>query len=163
MNSSQGSIEGLRRSPRVTPSLLSRYPSRVPCSSLCARFCQRSIFRFNCCLTSSATWTPAINSARFAPHAGAEFSLTFVARVSPQSIGSGYFDVVFLSATQELRRFQIPLQAAMVSLGQVVTDASGGFDFELEEAPADVTAVRAWYAGDDQRWPAYAELVVGDG
>jgi len=104
----------------------------------------------------------AINSGRFAVRAGAEFSLTFVGRVAPRSLGSGYFDVVFLSASREVRRFQIPLRAATVSLGQVVTDGGGHFAFEIQEAPVEPTAVRTWYAGDDRMWPAYAELVAGE-
>jgi hypothetical protein len=103
----------------------------------------------------------AINSGRFAVRAGAEFTLTFLAQVAPRSLGSGYFDVVFLSANQELRRFQIPLQAATLSLGQTITDGEGRFAFEVEHGPADPVAIRAWYAGDDQRWPAYAEVVAG--
>jgi hypothetical protein len=105
----------------------------------------------------------AINSGRFAVQAGAEFRLTFVARVAPRSPGSGYFDVIFLGPSREVRRFQIPLQAATLALGQTAADGAGHFVLVLDQAPDQPTALRAWYPGDGQRWPSYAEIVVGSG
>jgi hypothetical protein len=102
----------------------------------------------------------AINSANFATTPGSPFTVTFVARVSSLSKGSGYFSVVFLNSSQELRRFRIPLEAAKVLLGEAITDQTGGFKFSVEAAPNSQTSFRAWYAGDNTYWPAYAEAIV---
>lgn len=102
----------------------------------------------------------AINSARFAPHGGTPFTVTFLARVSPQSKGSGYFDVVFLDASQELQRVTIPLEAAMVSLGQASTDQSGAYQIQADEPITSRVSIQAWYPGDETYWPAYTEVVL---
>jgi hypothetical protein len=86
--------------------------------------------------------------------------VTFEARVSPLSRGSGYFDVIFLDASQELRRFRIPLEAATVTLGQAVTDQAGGFEIQVNETPTSSTSFQGWYPGDDRYWPAYAEMIA---
>ena len=77
-------------------------------------------------VTAQAGQPAAINSGRFAVSGGVPFTVTFLARVSPETQGSGYFDLIFLDASQELRRFMIPLETATANLGQARTDSSGG-------------------------------------
>jgi hypothetical protein len=108
-------------------------------------------------VTAQPGQTTAINSTNFNVIAGQPFAVTFVARVAPSSEGSGYFSLVFLGTDQEIQRFKIPLQTKSVQLGKVTTGGSGAFEFQVSAAPAGSTLFQAWYAGDDKRWPAYAE------
>jgi hypothetical protein len=48
-------------------------------------------------------------------------SATFLARVAPSSEGSGYFDLIFLDQTRELKRFTIPLEPANLPLGRAAS------------------------------------------
>ena len=102
----------------------------------------------------------ALDSARFAPTAGAPFRVTFTARVAPQSKGSGYFDVVFLGASQELQRFRIPLEAATVSLGQGTTDRAGAYEIQTEKSLTSQVSIQVLYPGDETYWPASADVVL---
>jgi hypothetical protein len=100
----------------------------------------------------------ALDSTSFAVTAGADFTATFVARVAPASEGSGYFSVFFLDPNQEISRIRIPLRAQKVPVGEAITGGGGAFEFQVSEAPAWPVLFHAWYAGDDRRWPAYAEV-----
>ncbi len=109
-------------------------------------------------VTAQAGQTAGLNSTNFDVTAGQTFTVTFIARVAPSSEGSGYFSLVFLSSDQEIRRFRIPLRAETVSLGEAVTGGGGAFKFQVSDAPAWPALFQAWYAGDDNHWPAYAEV-----
>lgn len=102
--------------------------------------------------------TAALNSTNFAVKARAPFKVTFLARISPVSEGSGYFSIVFLGSDQEIHRFKIPLRAETVPLGEAVTGGGGVFRVQVPDAPAWPALFQAWYAGDGHRWPAYAEV-----
>ena len=67
-------------------------------------------------VTAKPSQTAAINSTRFPVSAGAAYTLTLSARVSPVSTGSGYFDIIFLNSSNEGTRKQIPLKTATVGL-----------------------------------------------
>jgi hypothetical protein len=108
-------------------------------------------------VTARAGQAAAINSGRFAVSGGATFTVTFLARVSPTTHGSGYFDVVFLDAHQELHRFMIPLEPASADVGQAMTDASGRFQIQFDVPISGRAALTARYAGDDLYWPAFGE------
>ncbi len=112
-------------------------------------------------VTAQAGQAAAINSGRFAVSGGVPFTVTFLARVSPETQGSGYFDLVFLDANQELRRFMIPLETATADLGQARTDSSGRFQFQLDAPISDRAVLNAWYAGDETYWPAYGQVLEG--
>jgi hypothetical protein len=109
-------------------------------------------------VTAQPGQTAAINSTNFDVIAGQPFTVTFVARVAPSSEGSGYFSLVFLGSDQEVQRFKIPLETKSVPLGEVTTEGGGTFEFQVSAAPAGSALFQAWYAGDDNHWPAYAEV-----
>ena len=111
-------------------------------------------------VTATPTQTAAINSAAFPVNPGATYTLTFAARVSPVSKGSGYFDIVFL-APPEVAREIIPLEPAIVSIGSTVTDESGVFRFTLRPQGPFNVLFQATYPGDDGYWPAFASIVFG--
>ena len=100
----------------------------------------------------------ALDSTSFAVTAGADFTATFLARIAPASEGSGYFSVFFLGPNQEISRIRIPLRVQKVPVGEAVTGGGGAFKFQVPDVPAWPVLFQAWYAGDDRRWPAYAEV-----
>jgi len=103
----------------------------------------------------------AINSAPFPVTPGRRFVVTFLARVSPVSIGSGYFDIVFL-APPEVARKMILLEPPTVLLGSATTDRYGTFHFGLEGLPPDSLLLQAKFPGNDSHWPAYGQKSIGN-
>jgi hypothetical protein len=102
----------------------------------------------------------AINSAPFRVMAGAAYTLTFVARISPPSFGSGYFDITFQDDGAELTRERVQLAPALVRIAAVITDAQGRYAINLKSLPRGNLLLEANYAGNDQYWPAYASIVM---
>ncbi len=107
-------------------------------------------------LTARPGQGAAINSAKFPTSAGSPFTVTFVARVSPESLGSGYFNLIFDNVINEIKRYTIPLEPAVVALGEATTDENGAYRFELPEMSVSNVALQAWYSGDQDFWPAFA-------
>ncbi len=103
----------------------------------------------------------AINSASFSITAGANYTVSFDAEVSPGSLGSGYFTLIFLSSS-EIGRKNIPLAPATVQVWSTTTGGKDGtFDVVLQGLPKNVQLeVLAVYQGDDRYWPAYAVASV---
>lgn len=97
---------------------------------------------------ATADETASINSADFAVTAGENFTLTIYARVSPQSVGSGYFSLVFLSPTLEVHRVKLPFQPGPVQSGVVTTDLNGDFQLNLSGLPPGTLLLEVAYAGD---------------
>jgi hypothetical protein len=102
----------------------------------------------------------AINSAKFPATAGASFTVNFVARVSPDSQGSGYFNLIFDDETREIRRFTIPLRPAVIPLGAAMSAEDGVYQFDTDETFTSGVALEAWYPGDQDHWPAFASQVL---
>jgi hypothetical protein len=102
----------------------------------------------------------AANSPRFAVSGGASYTATFVARVAPESLGSGYFSIIFSDGRAELTRQLIPLAAAVVPIGTTTTDGDGRYELMIDAAAVSRGAVRAEFAGSDEAWPARAEVPV---
>ena len=107
-------------------------------------------------MTAAPGQVAAINSSDFPVTPGARFTVTFAARVSPASKGSGYFDVVFLGPSQEVWRGTVNLAAAQIALGKPTTNAQGAFSAPLPSLPAGSYLVEAWFRGDAVRFPSYA-------
>lgn len=115
--------------------------------------------------------TPAqsasINSAPFPVTAGATYTLTFAARVSPVSVGSGYFAVFLLKPSGEGQRDMIPLEPAAIR-DTTSTDGRGTYRFTVQGVPSARLKLRVKYSGiefpgsvgDEGYWPAYAEQVI---
>jgi hypothetical protein len=99
--------------------------------------------------------TAALTSASFALTPGAAFNVWFSARVTPTSIGSGYFTAIFLNGT-EISRQEIPLTASQAGLAVTSTDAAGSYQIDLTSLGNSQLTLEAAYAGDTQHWPAYA-------
>jgi hypothetical protein len=98
-----------------------------------------------------------MNSGEIPATPGAEFTIVFTAQVSPVTRDSGYFDIIFLSATTELTRMTIPIAAAGVVVTTVHTGPDGSFQANLGDLPEGEYAITAWYAGNDDFWPDAGE------
>lgn len=107
---------------------------------------------------TTANQNAAINSASFPVTSGSTYTLIFVARVSPASFGSGYFDIVFLNAAGEITRERIQLASATVRIATTTTDAQGRYTTVLKSLPSGNLLVEANYMGNAQYWPAYASM-----
>jgi hypothetical protein len=101
----------------------------------------------------------AINSSMFPTTAGASFTVTFVARVSPESAESGYFNLIFNDGGSIGRRLRFPLEAANILLGEAISDENGAYQVLLDEVPAATSKLQAWYVGDDEYWPAFVSSI----
>jgi hypothetical protein len=103
----------------------------------------------------------AINSAKFPTTAGSSFTMIFVARVSPETLGSGHFNLIFDNGIKEIKRYTIALEPAVIALGEVTTDENGVYSFDLDEMAVSNVALQAWYSGDQDYWPAFASAIFG--
>ncbi len=104
--------------------------------------------------------TAAINSVSFPVTAGSNYTVSFDAKVSLGSLGSGYFTVIFLSSS-EISRREIPLAPATLQLGSAVTNGDGTFAVVLLGLPANTQLrLEAIFEGDETYWPAYAEVTT---
>lgn len=109
--------------------------------------------------SATASQRTYINSVPFSVTPGASFSLTIRARISPASVGSGSFSLIFLKDTEHSRK-SLAFQPALLSLGSGTTGADGSYRIAYA-VPAGAMAVRAEYAGDAQYWPALASSMTG--
>ena len=108
-------------------------------------------------VTASSGQVAAINSSEFPVTPGARFTLTFTARVSPASTGSGYFDLVFLDSTHEVSRSTINLATAQVLVGAPKTNAQGAFAAPIAQPiPTGSYLIEAWFHGSSALFPSYA-------
>lgn len=101
----------------------------------------------------------AINSAHYPVKVGATYSLTFAARVSPASVGSGYFAIFFLTQSTEVTRSGIPLKPAAV-ISTATTNEKGAFQSTLSGLPPAKLVLEVSCAGDDQYMPAYVKKII---
>ena len=90
------------------------------------------------------------NSGTFPVSAGTNFTLSFAARVSPRSTGSGYFAVFFLNGNREVERQTLPIEASTVH-AVARTDISGQFTYTWAAPSGQHVEVRAAWPGDDKR------------
>jgi hypothetical protein len=66
--------------------------------------------------------------------------------------------VIFLSGGTEISRQEIPLTAGKLTFATTSTDAAGNYQFGLTSLGTSQVTFEAAYAGDAQRWPAYARV-----
>ncbi|SRR5712692_484081 len=107
-------------------------------------------------VTATASESALLNSASFSVTGGARFMATFAARISPTSVGSGYFAVIFLGP-DEIQRQRLPLQPRPL-VSTATTDRSGHFGYAWAGLRAQPVRVDARWAGDGDRWPGLATV-----
>jgi len=101
-----------------------------------------------------------LNSASFAVTAGEAYRVTFTARVSASSAGSGYFALFFLTPQGEVSRQIINLGPGSVPLGEAVTGAQGEYSLSLGSLEAGHYLLEAGFAGNGQYFPAWTSLEI---
>ncbi len=98
----------------------------------------------------------SLNSEMFPVASGASFTMTYSARISPQSDGNGHFTLIFHGEDGPIRRFRKHIRPSRALAGHTVTDADGRFELVVE-TPAEPKLIEAWYDGTETHWPALAE------
>lgn len=106
---------------------------------------------------ATARENATINSSKFPVTSGAIYTLTFVARVAPVSVGSGYFAIFFLSGSSEVSRNAIPIEPAFLTYN-AVTDNNGEFRLISSGLPSSRFVIQGKYDGDSSHWPTYIRV-----
>jgi hypothetical protein len=96
-----------------------------------------------------------VNSRQFSVTPGSSYELTITARISPGSVDSGYFALIFLSE-KESTRHTSPFTPGVLNLGPAQTDANGRYALDLAGMLPGRLLLEAQYEGNDNYWPAYA-------
>jgi hypothetical protein len=101
------------------------------------------------------------NSTAVAVTPKAQFTLRVTARVSPVSVGSGYFTLIWFNAAgNEPSREVLPFEPNTIALGTATTAADGSF--KIGNLPdSNGYQIKAEYAGSDKLWPAVAKVQTG--
>lgn len=110
-------------------------------------------------LSISATPSESIplNSSPFPVAPGSTYTLSIRARVSPSSIGSGSFALIFLAGSESSRE-QIPFVPANISFGTVQTKSDGSYNLAFIPPSVGTFEVQTSLVGDDEKWPALAKV-----
>ncbi len=105
-------------------------------------------------ITAQAGTALGLNSGSFGVTPGAQFTLRITARVSPVSVGSGYFTLIWFDAAgNEPSRETSLFQPYTQTLGTVTTAAEGSFSIGNSVDP-NLFKITAQYAGSAALWPA---------
>ncbi len=113
-------------------------------------------------ISATAAQQIFINSVSFPVTPGSSYNLTVQARISPDSVGSGYFALIFFEATGKSSRDTLLFAPGTITLGSAQTSADGTYVLPSLSLPQTGTyQVQASYAGTDTLWPAFATTALG--
>ena len=98
-----------------------------------------------------------INSQTFAVTPGSAYELNVRARISPASIGSGVFALIFL-ADKESSREVIPFQPGKISVGTTQTLPDGSYRVPFVSPSPVYYKIQSVLNGTDLLWPAMATV-----
>jgi uncharacterized protein (TIGR03437 family) len=107
-------------------------------------------------VSATAAQQTFVNSTSFTVTAGSEFQLEIKARISPDSLGSGVFALIFLSGGTEVSRSTLPFVPANVTLGTAHTGTDGRYSLPFAVQNPGEYQVQSAYAGTDTLWPAFS-------
>jgi len=96
--------------------------------------------------TATSAQSTFVNSSTFPVTPGAPYTLTARARISPSSVGSGYFALIFL-VNQEVSRDKLFYEPATIVSGPVQTASDGTYGAPLALQYPGIYKVTASYAG----------------
>lgn len=101
-----------------------------------------------------------LNSRHFPATPGARYEFSVSARVAPESVGSGYFALLFLNG-KESARVRLPLQPPDLPLGSATTAKDGSWRLALSSLGdgSGRFQLRGDYAGSQQYWPCGAGVI----
>lgn len=107
----------------------------------------------------STTQTAALSSAPFTITGGSPFQASFAARISPASLGSGYFAIIFLdSSGNEISRQIQAFAVGTLQVGLAATDGAGNYQLPLSVLGTAKALIEASYVGDVTHWPGYSRV-----
>ena len=109
-------------------------------------------------ISSTAAQQTFVNSSSFAVTPGGAYTLTVQARISPDSVGSGYFALIFL-VDKEVSRDTLAYVPATLTLGTTQTGSDGSYSLQFPPQGLGVFKIQASYPGvdypaPDARWAA---------
>lgn len=109
-------------------------------------------------ITAQPGQAKGLNSNAIAVTAGAQFTLKVTARVSPLSVGSGYFTLIWFDVNgNEPSREIIMFQPQTITVGSPATAADGSFSIGTALDP-NIYQFTAAYGGSSTQWPSMAKL-----
>ena len=113
-------------------------------------------------ISATAAQQTFVNSLPIRVTPGSIFSLTIQARVSPSSVGSGNFALVFIGSTgTEVSRSTLEFAPPTLALGRAQTAGDGTYSLSFAPPGAGDFQVQAAYSGTSALWPAFAIGPIG--
>ncbi|MEZ5354863.1 MAG: hypothetical protein R2762_19690 [Bryobacteraceae bacterium] len=100
-----------------------------------------------------------VNAPEFVITPGSNYVLKIRARISPGSIESGIFALIFLT-DKEVSRHIFPFSPGPIELGSATTSANGSYNVQFAPLPSGTFRMKASYAGSDASWPAVAVATI---
>ncbi len=108
-------------------------------------------------ISATATQLTFVNSSPLTVIPGDSYSLTIRARVSPSSVGSGHFALVFLNASgTEVSRATLNFAPPTLTLGAAQTASDGTYSIAFAPLNSGGFQLQAAYPGTSALWPAFA-------
>jgi len=108
-------------------------------------------------ISATASQQTFVNSSPLNVVPGGSFSLTIRARVSPSSVGSGHFALVFLNASgTEVSRDTVNFAPPTLTLGSAQTAADGTYNIAFTPLNSAGFQAQAAWPGTSALWPAFA-------
>jgi uncharacterized protein (TIGR03437 family) len=108
-------------------------------------------------ISATAAQHTYVNSSPFTILPGDSFTLTIRARVSPSSVGSGHFALVFLGAGgTEVSRDTLNFAPPTLTLGTAQTAGDGTYSIAFTPLNSGGFQAQAAYVGTNSLWTAFA-------
>jgi uncharacterized protein (TIGR03437 family) len=113
-------------------------------------------------ISATAAQRTFINSAPLTVVPGSSYNLTIQARISPSSVGSGSFALVFLNAAgTEINRGTLEFEPTTSALGATQTASDGTYGLSFTPVDPGGSQLQAAYPGTSTLWPAFASSLLG--
>jgi uncharacterized protein (TIGR03437 family) len=108
-------------------------------------------------ISATSTQQTFVNSSPLTIIPGDSYSLTIRARVSPSSVGSGHFALVFLNSSgTEVSRATLNFAPPTLTLGSGQTASDGTYNIAFTPLNQGGYQLQAAYTGTSALWPAFA-------
>ncbi len=113
-------------------------------------------------ISATANQQTFVNSGPITVVPGDGYNLTIRARVSPSSVGSGSFSLVFLGANgTEVSRGSLNFEPPTLALGNAQTASDGTYRIPFTPLNPGGFLLQAAYAGTSALWPAFSSSPTG--
>jgi uncharacterized protein (TIGR03437 family) len=114
-------------------------------------------------ISAATTQQTFVNSSPLTVVPGDAYTLTIRARVSPSSVGSGEFALVFLGAGgTEVSRATLNFAPPTLTLGSAQTAGDGTYSIAFTPGSPGGFQAQAGYAGTSSQWAAFASTPISN-